>query len=144
MKEEAEAWRKRDADAEWRRKEWVRMDVSRDERERNEGRKWHKATKDFLDDETGKVPFPIPWKGKEGCKKGGCVRGELMGVCCHDVERVLREGAGVVYDEGYLRKERLRWHPDRFTGRGDVQVMAQEMFQMIQRLIDGPGRPGGT
>jgi len=141
MQEEAEAWRRRDQDVEWRRKEWVRMGVERDEREKMSAGKWQVAAKEFSDDETGKVPFPIPKLGTQACKRDGCVMGEKLGVCHHDVERVLMEGNGV-YDVVYLKKERLKWHPDRFPGRGDVQIMAQEMFQIIQRLIDGPGSPG--
>jgi hypothetical protein len=40
-------------------------------------------------------------------------------------------------DEAHLKKERLRWHPDKFSGAGQNQAKAQEMFQLIQRLIDG-------
>jgi hypothetical protein len=44
-------------------------------------------------------------------------------------------GSGV-YDDKWLKKERLRWHPDKFPGREEVNAMAQEIFQMLQKLID--------
>jgi hypothetical protein len=130
----AEEQKRKDADTERRREEWVRISRERDEREKLKGKGWHKDAQKFLDDETGTVPFPKPFT--RGCTRTDpCVRGEMLGVCHHDVEHVLRNARE--YGDVYL-KERLRWHPDKFSGRGDVQIMAQEMFQMIQRLIDGP------
>jgi hypothetical protein len=44
-------------------------------------------------------------------------------------------GSGV-YDIAWLKKERVRWHPDKFPGQEAVGALAQEMFQMLQMLID--------
>jgi len=45
--------------------------------------------------------------------------------------------AGDKYSVAWLKRERLRWHPDRFSNRVESRLLAQEMFQLIQRLIDG-------
>ncbi|TGO35438.1 hypothetical protein BHYA_0158g00200 [Botrytis hyacinthi] len=77
----------------------------------------------------------FPHLKKHGCARNNCVRGEILGVCHHEVEMTLR-GSGV-FDEKVMKKERLRWHPDRWTGKGDLQIKANEFFQLIQRIIDG-------
>jgi hypothetical protein len=41
------------------------------------------------------------------------------------------------YSKDWLKKERLKWHPDKFHGMGEIQDMAAEMFVLNQRLIDG-------
>jgi hypothetical protein len=78
--------------------------------------------------------FPMP-AGIRSCQERVCVKGEKLGFCHHQL-RVLLKGSDQ-YEIAWLKKERLRWHPDKFTGRGEVQELTQEMFQMMQRLIDG-------
>jgi hypothetical protein len=41
------------------------------------------------------------------------------------------------YSRDWLKKERLKWHPDKFHGMEETQDMAAEMFLLIHRLIDG-------
>ncbi|KAF7897058.1 hypothetical protein EAF00_005286 [Botryotinia globosa] len=77
----------------------------------------------------------FPRLKKHGCARNNCVRGEILELCHHEVEMTLR-GSGV-FDEKMMKKERLRWHPDRWTGKGDLQIKASELFQLIQRIIDG-------
>ncbi|TGO59672.1 hypothetical protein BCON_0042g00400 [Botryotinia convoluta] len=77
----------------------------------------------------------FPRLKKHGCARNNCVQGEILGVCHHEVEMTLR-GSGA-FDEKMMKKERLRWHPDRWTGKGDLQTKANELFQLIQRIIDG-------
>lgn len=60
--------------------------------------------------------------------------GEKLGICNHQLSKLLM-GSGE-YELGWLKKERLRWHPDKFPGRGPVQGLAKEMFQLPQKLID--------
>jgi hypothetical protein len=91
---------------------------------------WTKACNLFFADKEGKTPFPQPPSSK-GCRKSKCVGGEILGVCNHEI------GGLLLLDKAHLRKERLRWHPDKFSGAGQNQAKAQEMFQLIQRLIDG-------
>jgi len=66
-----------------------------------------------------------------------CGRGDKFNVCQDDVERDLKQVVTGDYGDAYLKRERgrLRWHPDRFSARGDVHV---ELFPKIQRLIEGP------
>ncbi|TGO89478.1 hypothetical protein BPOR_0107g00040 [Botrytis porri] len=85
----------------------------------------------FITDNTREFPR----LKKHGCARNNCVQGEILGVCHHEVELTLR-GSGV-FDEKMMKKERLRWHPDRWTGKGDLQIKANELFQLIQRIIDG-------
>lgn len=79
--------------------------------------------------------FPRP-QGLEKCKEkgAGCVKGERLDFCHHQL-KVFLMGSGV-YDTTWLKKERVRWHPDKFPGREAVGVLAQELFQMFQMLID--------
>lgn len=63
-------------------------------------------------------------------EKRGCIKGKNLGVCVHDIGKVLK-GSGMFDTEGWmawLKRERLRWHPDKFVGRGEVQEMAAEIF----------------
>ncbi|QSZ30623.1 hypothetical protein DSL72_000180 [Monilinia vaccinii-corymbosi] len=80
---------------------------------------------------------PFPKIRRYGCQRANCVKGEVLGVCHHDVEVTLR-GSGC-FDEKMVKKERLKWHPDRWTGKGELQKMSNELFQLIQRIIDGDG-----
>lgn len=56
------------------------------------------------------------------------------------MEKLLR--ASGEYNVGWLRKERLAWHPDRFARRCDegsrevLVGMATEMFEIYDELID--------
>ncbi|ESZ96896.1 hypothetical protein SBOR_2690 [Sclerotinia borealis F-4128] len=86
---------------------------------------------DFIKDNTK----PFPKLKKHGCERNNCVNGNVLGVCHHEVEATLR-GSGC-FDEKSVKKERLRWHPDRWTGKGQLQVMSNELFQLIQRIVDG-------
>ncbi|TEY84083.1 hypothetical protein BOTCAL_0021g00040 [Botryotinia calthae] len=85
----------------------------------------------FIKDNTQEFPR----LKKYGFARHNCVRGEILGICHHEVELTLR-GSGA-FDEKMMKKERLRWHPDRWTGKGDLQTKANELFQLIQRIIDG-------
>lgn len=101
---------------------------------------WQRACAAFFACKSGTVAFPSPRKWVRGgggaCDRRGCVRGEVLGVCHHDV-RALLEGSGCL-SVGWAKKERVRWHPDRFVGREEaVAVRAGEMFRLVQRLVEG-------
>lgn len=100
----------------------------------------HKTAQEFLHDETGSLPFPKFFT--LGCMRGSradpCLRGEMLNICQHDVEGVLKQVDG--YGDANLKRERLKWHPDRSPGSAAVQVLTQERFQLIQRLIDNHGK----
>ena len=40
--------------------------------------------------------------------------------CHHDLEKMLKGSGG--YNVEWLKKERMRWHPDKFPGQGEVQA----------------------
>ena len=92
---------------------------------------WSKACADFFADSSLTFPKPPTYR----CKKVNCIRGEHIEACHHDVERTML-GSGC-YTKDWLKKERLKWHPDKFHAMGKTQTMASEMFVLIQRLIDG-------
>lgn len=77
---------------------------------------------------------PFPKIQPSGCKKGKCLKGELLGCCHHDLQVVLQSSGE--YSAAMLKKERNLWHPDKFSTKGDGPLMADEMFKMVQRLIE--------
>lgn len=92
---------------------------------------WSKTCADFFADSSHAFPEPPSY----GCKKTNCIRGEHIAACHHEIERTML-GSGC-YGTDWLKKERLKWHPDKFHGMGRTQTMASEMFVLIQRLVDG-------
>jgi len=88
----------------------------------------------FADPEASAQRVPMP-RELGICEARKCIKGEKLGFCHHQLLALL-VGSGEV-NVGSLKKERLRWHPDKFPGREEVRERAQEMFQMLQRLIDG-------
>lgn len=82
---------------------------------------------------------PFPTFKNFGCAKTGCLKGETIGCCHHDLEKVLR-GSGQ-FSEKWLKKERHQWHPDKFPGTCERMVGARErageVFKLCQKLLDG-------
>ncbi|KAE8444366.1 hypothetical protein EG329_000566 [Mollisiaceae sp. DMI_Dod_QoI] len=111
--------------------------------------KWNEACVAFfssakiieLFDEDEDLSFPKI--ESEGCSLWlrDCVKGEKLGICQHDVLRVLK-GSGVQVEGDQwierLKRERLRWHPDKFSGKVGKQWEdeSKEMFQMVQVLLE--------
>jgi hypothetical protein len=95
---------------------------------------WSQACTKFFADPS--QPFPQPPHSR--CGRKGCIRGEKLAACHHDVE-IMLSGSGL-YSERWLKIQRLSWHPDKFSTRPEAREMAQELFQMIQRLIDGSNK----
>lgn len=81
---------------------------------------WSAACTAFFTDPA--APFPCP--PTHGITKGSCIRGEQLGACHHDVEKTLN-GCGS-YSDRFLKRERLRWHPDHFSGKVQHQELAQK------------------
>ena len=110
---------------------------------------WHRECKAFFAQDksaelsmmTQGLPFPKIRGRLCGVSSRDCVRGEKLGICQHDVLRVLK-GAGVDIDgEEWLerlKRERLRWHPDKFSSKMGKrwEAEAKEIFQMIQALAE--------
>lgn len=82
------------------------------------------------------APFPSP--PTYGCARTKCIHGEHLRACHHELNKTLKGSAS--YSLAFLKRERLRWHPDRFSRRVEFQNHAQEMFQLIGRIIDGDRR----
>lgn len=97
---------------------------------------WSSACDAFIATPLSSVDNFLKPQGLEKCKeKGtGCVEGERLDFCHHQLKSFLM-GSGM-YDTAWLKKERVRWHPDKFPGREEVGALAQELFQMLQMLID--------
>ena len=81
-------------------------------------------------------PEVFPPFGSYSCGKERCTKYENLAVCGHNVEKTFR-GSGQ-YSEEFLQQQRRTWHPDKFSGRGSVQVKAKELFQIIGNLKWGP------
>lgn len=82
---------------------------------------------------TDPAKFPRPGRRGATCTARRCMRGEKLGVCVHQVEAVFRQNGQ--YSRDWLKRERLRWHPDKFSARPEIAALAQELFQMFQHLI---------
>lgn len=89
---------------------------------------------------TSDLKFPKITRGFCKLEARECVKGELFDCCQHDVQRCLR-GSGV-NTEGEpwlekLKKERVRWHPDKFAHKmgKKFEKEAQEFFQILQALV---------
>ncbi|CAG8949951.1 hypothetical protein HYFRA_00004282 [Hymenoscyphus fraxineus] len=103
---------------------------------------WRVNSLRFLSDRSGEEGFPrlptLKDYGREECPSTKCIRGAKLDVCHHDVDMIFRRmdfPLEMPYD-GFLKKERLRWHPDRFSTRLKFQDEAKEFFQLLQKLID--------
>ncbi|KAG4427931.1 hypothetical protein IFR05_016587 [Cadophora sp. M221] len=106
---------------------------------------WSRACDKFFSDKSGTTSFPNPApflpKGAK-CREKTCVRGEELGVCHHELRSLFKGNERFALS--WLKRERLRWHPDRFAGRigrgedkREARELAKEMFRLVQRLVDG-------
>jgi hypothetical protein len=84
---------------------------------------------DHLSNRFPQAPCSVPI-----CNKDTCMTSEFGNGCHHFLRAILKESGQ--YSVDFLRKERLKWHPDKFSGKGDGPVRATEIFEMIQRLIE--------
>jgi hypothetical protein len=90
---------------------------------------------DLLD---GKCFINFPAIEKSKCYVYECKAVKTLGVCRHNVEKTFR-GSGV-YSPDFLAQQVKLWHPGNFLGNGtdDRVEMAQEFFELLQSLSDGP------
>jgi hypothetical protein len=77
---------------------------------------------------------PFPRFRLRPCTKPKCIQSEFNNGCHHCLGEILQLSGQ--YSRNFLLKERVRWHPDKFSGKGDGPLKATEMFKMIQRLIE--------
>ncbi|KUJ17591.1 uncharacterized protein LY89DRAFT_57884 [Mollisia scopiformis] len=69
------------------------------------------------------------------CPREDRLKGELIGCCHHDLEKVFR-GSGM-YSREWLRRERHQWHPDKFSRLGQNAVeRSTEVFKLCQKLLE--------
>ncbi|KAG9235363.1 hypothetical protein BJ875DRAFT_483312 [Amylocarpus encephaloides] len=101
---------------------------------------WHQSCEKFFSVNStlpANNTFPKPPTLKTTCRKKICVRSERLSACCCTL-RVLFKSKGMSSVD--WKKERLRWHPDRFSKLGtdeEVVVCAKEMFQLFQGIVGG-------
>jgi hypothetical protein len=89
---------------------------------------------------TNDLRFPKITRGFCKLEAHECVKGERIDCCQHDVQRCLRGSAVNTEGEAWLdklKKERIRWHPDKFAHKMGKQFEkeAQEFFQILQALV---------
>lgn len=81
---------------------------------------------------------PFPKVKNFGCQEAKCAKNDVLNCCICDFEKVLR-GSGS-FSKEWLRKERLGWHPDKFSGPDermeDARLRAGEVFKLFQKLLD--------
>jgi hypothetical protein len=82
-------------------------------------------------------PFPKLNSGRCRLGAGECVKAQTLGVCQHDLLRVLKGSKCRLVDK--IKTERNRWHPDKVNYKmGPMgkrwEVHAKEMFQMLGAL----------
>jgi ABC-type multidrug transport system fused ATPase/permease subunit len=103
--------------------------------------KWQADSKEFFRNLETEPCFPEPGIGKCGeCRdREGSEQGNKgLRICIHSLEKLLRVPGG--YWE-LLKKERIRWHPDRFARtsevvRGNMIRKATALSQMIGELLE--------
>jgi hypothetical protein len=89
---------------------------------------------------TNDLRFPKITRGFCKLEAHECVKGERIDCCQHDVQRCLRGSTVNTEGEAWLdklKKERIRWHPDKFAHKmgKKFEKEAQEFFQILQALV---------
>lgn len=96
-------------------------------------KEWRATTEMLLVDYSTMQTFPQPPVRR--CVNATCVNvARNLSACSHSVEAAFRELPGLD-----VKKERLRWHPDRFSScpeenREAFQKMAQEVFVVLDEM----------
>jgi hypothetical protein len=92
---------------------------------------FHRALRKFHSNcQANSFPSILPSR----CSLTDCEKNELLAYCHHDLEYVLWQSGQD--SEAFLKQERLLWHPDKFSGKGDGPLRVTEVFKMIQALLD--------
>ncbi|CZR67297.1 uncharacterized protein PAC_17196 [Phialocephala subalpina] len=96
------------------------------------------------DADTKSVPFPTVRSNR--CTEKDCLRFKKLGICQHDIERVLKGCRGLEWKDetkwiAFLKKEGRKWHTDKFVNRKEWEEKAKEMFQAIGALVDEKKEP---
>ena len=100
---------------------------------------WEASCRTFFSDKSGK-DFPHP--PHLGCRDRQCqlqIQEDRfpLRTCKHSLQRLLRLDPGM--DQGFIRKFRLLWHPDRFSALGvrgtQKQAGAEEIFKILSEEL---------
>ena len=97
--------------------------------------KWDSRCSELLMQPNRMTSFPYPpvWPCTDGCREN-----ELLKACRHSVKR-LYVASGKEINALLFKKEKLRWHPDKFAAcpslvRERFQATGAELFKIIQAL----------
>lgn len=103
---------------------------------------WRRDCDEYFTTKDRTAFITIP-KARSGCVDRGCMvrKDDRDGVraCRHDI-KILLQGSGQ-YSVAYLRKERLRWHPDKFSrdcaseARHELTRKATFMYSVFEELL---------
>ena len=126
LSEKAKAWQALEA------KQKLERQLA-EERRRTASRLWAKDC-DLFFSRDKYIAFITPPEPAAVCKEVSCElrkkENGSIGTCRHEVKSVL-QGSGN-YIAAYLKKERLRWHPDKFAGKCDDDLRAEIMAKAAQ------------
>lgn len=87
--------------------------------------------------------FPAPPEAACVCTEPACRQWKspqtALQACKHDLRRLITFDPE--YTREWLKKERVKWHPDKFTKvrvglRADFQAKATHMFTLYEALMD--------
>jgi hypothetical protein len=104
---------------------------------------WTKQCDEYFACKAPRTTFKHPPQSVCRCREVFCMQRKniegAVGACKHDLEALLR-GSGE-YSLAWLRRERLRWHPDKFGQRCDsifrpeLTKKATQMYALFEELI---------
>jgi hypothetical protein len=141
----AEEVERKKAEEEQLRRQRARAAEERIEREKENLRscfhRWQAHAEIFFRNIPNERSFPEPKMGsctECSAREGSEGISSSIKICLHNLEKLLRVPAG--YNE-LLRRERIRWHPDRFSRanesvKGDMIRKATALSQMIGELFE--------
>jgi hypothetical protein len=99
-------------------------------------RQWLCQCEELLSCRETMTRFPDPpfWPCTFGCQPNGVLK-----ACPHSIKRLFQASGADL--RGFLEKERLKWHPDKFercpvASREHLKAKAEELFKLIHTLLD--------
>ena len=107
---------------------------------------WYENASAAFADYSKMKSFPAPPAPRFTCTKPVCIRGKgarALELCACDVEKAFKmlqsTSTSGAPPKLVLSKERLKWHPDRFSKcpeelRADFQKKAKEVFVVVDRM----------
>ena len=107
-------------------------------------RQWLAQCEALLSCREAMIRFPDPPSLPCSSK---CLPNPPLKACPCTIERLYRASGADICTK--LREEKIRWHPDRFArcpepSRKEITEKAQELFKIVQILLDRHGQPSST